>query len=94
MTREDEIAKLDLNQAKANFEIETDEGRHDEPPVMDFDRLGICKKCRLCRVSYGSYEVRVRCGAMFSYIRNPKDMIYCEDNARVTEVMKPYYERK
>lgn len=92
MTREEEIAKLDLNQAKANFEIETDPGRHDEPPVMDFDRLGICKHCRVSQINYPGYKVTITCPFMGMYARDVRKAEFCEDNARVTEYMEKYYE--
>ena len=92
MTREDEIAKLDLEQAKANFEIETDPGRHDEPPAMDFDRLGICRGCRMYKYIFSGDKPKYWCLETMRYWY--KTMTFCEDNARVTEVMKPYYERK
>lgn len=45
MTRQDEIAKLDLEQAKANFEIETDEGRFDPHDYDTIASIVICGQC-------------------------------------------------
>ena len=61
MNREETIAKLDLEDAKRNFDIETDAGRHDEPPVMEFDRLAICRKCIHFVITYGSLKIYKYC---------------------------------
>ncbi len=85
MTREQEIAKLDLEQAKTNFEIETDPGRHDEPPATVFDRMGICKNCDQYQVSYESHYTKYWCKKTMTYWN--RIMVFCEENE--AEYAKP-----
>ena len=78
MTRAEEIAKLDLEQAKRNFEIETDSGRFDEPPATIFDRLGICKNCPDYDVLYGVHYIKYWCKKTMGYWN--LNMAYCKEN--------------
>ncbi len=45
MTHAEEIVKLDLEQAKTNFEIETDPGRHDPHDYDTIASIVICGQC-------------------------------------------------
>jgi hypothetical protein len=92
MNRQEQIAKLDLEQAKANFDIETDPGRHWEPPTMTFNRLVICSKCRKSRINHNSHRVTITCPVVGMYSRDIRRAEYCDDNERVAEIMRKYYD--
>ena len=85
MNRDEQIARLDLDQAKVNFEIETDTGRHDDPPKMEFDRMGICKNCDMHQASYETHIIRYWCKKTMAYWH--KRMVFCDMNKEVARVM-------
>ena len=78
---EQEIVKLDLEQAKTNFEIETDLGRFDEPPATVFDRLGICKNCPDYDVLYGVHYIKYWCKKTMGYWN--LNMVFCRMNEEI-----------
>jgi len=80
--------KLDLEQAKANFEIETDPHRHDEVEY-EFDRMGVCKNCESFKILYGSTDIKYWCLKTMRYWS--KRMIFCEMNKEVARAMNGYF---
>jgi len=87
-----ETKKLDEAQAEANHEIATDPGRHEEPPTMRFNPFAICKKCRIPWINYNGYDIIITCTWMGMHGRNIKRIEYCDENKKVTKVMRKYYD--